>query len=63
MTMPADEQPDLSQNSDTPVDRAIDLRVVDSRELLRGDREVLIRHSDQIYRLRLTKSGKLILQK
>ncbi|MEW4529643.1 hemin uptake protein HemP [Maioricimonas sp. JC845] len=63
MTMPADEQPDLSQASDTPVDRAIDLRVVDSRELLRGDREVLIRHSDQIYRLRLTKSGKLILQK
>ncbi|MFG0335431.1 MAG: hemin uptake protein HemP [Maioricimonas sp. JB049] len=61
--MPADEQPERSQPLDRTTDRAIDLRVVDSDELLRGDREVLIRHSDQIYRLRLTKSGKLILQK
>ncbi|WP_231746545.1 hemin uptake protein HemP [Maioricimonas rarisocia] len=61
--MPADEHRDQSQPQDMTTDRAIDLRIVDSNELLRGDREVLIRHSDQIYRLRLTKSGKLILQK
>ncbi|HLS83051.1 MAG TPA: hemin uptake protein HemP [Arenimonas sp.] len=35
----------------------------DSRELMRGEREVLIRHGDQVYRLRHTRNGKLILVK
>jgi len=34
-----------------------------SAELLAGAREVLIRHGDQVYRLRLTASNKLILVK
>jgi hemin uptake protein HemP len=34
-----------------------------SEELLAGKSEVLIRHGDEIYRLRLTRNGKLILQK
>lgn len=37
--------------------------VLDSRALLRGDREVLIRHAGQTYRLRHTRNDKLILTK
>jgi hemin uptake protein HemP len=32
-------------------------------ELLRGHAELLIEHADAIYRLRLTRNGKLILTK
>lgn len=35
----------------------------DSAELLQGRNEVLIRHAGEIYRLRLTRNDKLILQK
>jgi len=38
-------------------------RLITSDELLCGQREVLITHGDQTYRLRLTRAGKLILQK
>jgi len=34
-----------------------------SAELLRGQREVLIHHGEETYRLRLTRNGKLILHK
>lgn len=37
--------------------------VIPSEEILKGSREVLIRHADVLYRLCLTKNGKLILQK
>lgn len=36
---------------------------VDSRTLLRGTREVLIRHGGETYRLRHTRNDKLILTK
>ena len=36
---------------------------ISSTELLEGHKEVWIRHGQEIYRLRLTRSGKLILQK
>jgi hemin uptake protein HemP len=39
------------------------LRIVRSEELLQGRVEVLIAHGAETYRLRLTRSGKLILQK
>lgn len=35
----------------------------DSAELMHGAKEVLIRHAGELYRLRLTKNDKLILQK
>jgi hemin uptake protein HemP len=35
----------------------------DSRELLRGAREILIRHGGETYRLRHTRNDKLILTK
>ncbi len=40
-----------------------DLRTLRSDELLQGQVEVLIAHGNDTYRLRLTRSGKLILQK
>ena len=39
------------------------LRCLESGQLLRGQCEVLIRHGDEIYRLRHTRNGKLILTK
>ena len=38
-------------------------RIVNSGDLLNGKRELLIRHRGEIYRLLLTRNGKLILQK
>ncbi len=38
-------------------------RELNSEELLQGNREIRIRHGEEIYRLRLTRNGKLILQK
>jgi len=38
-------------------------RIVSSEELLQGRRELWIEHGDEMYRLRLTKSGKLYLTK
>ncbi len=38
-------------------------QVIDSDRLFGDRNEVLIRHHDAMYRLRITKSGKLILNK
>ena len=37
--------------------------VIDAGELFAGRREVDIRHAGQVYRLRITRNGKLILNK
>jgi hemin uptake protein HemP len=39
------------------------LRELNSDDLFQGAREILIRHGDDIYRLRLTKNDRLILHK
>ncbi|WP_331371919.1 hemin uptake protein HemP [Sinorhizobium chiapasense] len=38
-------------------------RIVESRDLFRGDSEILISHDGTIYRMRITRQGKLILNK
>jgi hemin uptake protein HemP len=38
-------------------------RMVSSRDLLRGERLLIIKHEQDIYRLQLTAAGKLILTK
>lgn len=43
--------------------KPLDLRVLESEELLAGGRSVMIRHDEEIYRLTVTRNGKLILQK
>ena len=37
--------------------------ILSSKELLQGAREVWIEHGEEMYRLRLTASGKLLLTK
>jgi hemin uptake protein HemP len=53
-----------SPESSPPVDPVRPLpRNLTSLEILRGDTEVTISHNGEIYRLRVTRNGKLILQK
>lgn len=42
---------------------AVARREITSAELLRGGREIHIRHADEVYTLRQTNKGKLILTK
>ena len=53
----------MSAQEPTPAGSRDSKRVIDSRDLLRGKREVQIVHAGQTYRLRLTRTGKLILHK
>lgn len=55
--------PLAQRGSDSPRSPAPTPRQLASDELLRDEREVLIRHGDQLYRLRHTRAGKLILTK
>ena len=38
-------------------------RIVESHDLFRGDNEILISHDGTIYRMKITRQGKLILNK
>lgn len=55
----------LPEAGNAPAERreAAEPRVVTSEALLQGSREVIIRHGSDDYRLRLTRVGKLILNK
>ena len=58
--------------TDTPLDPKLlpqqlhlplPVREINSQELMQGQREIVIRHGDEAYRLSVTRSGKLILRK
>lgn len=53
---PPEPNPDRDSQSDSR-------KLIRSDELLAGSEEVLIEHEGQTYRLRVTRSGKLILHK
>jgi hemin uptake protein HemP len=59
----------VSEGRETSIERPDEaaapaaLRTVRSEDLLKGGKEVLIQHGQETYRLRLTKAGKLILNK
>ncbi len=53
----------IREESASELPSPVSLREIDSSSLLQGEKEILIRHGDEVYRLRLTKNGKLILQK
>ena len=53
----------IREESATELSPSFPLREIDSSSLLQGEKEILIRHGDEVYRLRLTRNGKLILQK
>lgn len=46
-----------------PLTRTPDVLELDSVQLLRGQRELHIRHGNEVYRLRHTRNDKLILTK
>jgi len=46
-----------------PQPKSKDLVVWSSEEILKGTKEIQIVHRSEIYRLRLTRNGKLILSK
>lgn len=51
------------QSSSSPAAAPLSTGAVDSGRLLQGQREVLIRHGNETYRLRHTRNDKLILTK
>jgi hemin uptake protein HemP len=51
-----DQEADRRKPEDKPV-------VVNSATLFQGQREIVIQHEGVCYRLRITRKGKLILQK
>lgn len=53
----------LQQGAATAARPARPRREISSAELLGGGREILIRHADEVYTLRQTNKGKLILTK
>lgn len=54
----------LSSPSTPSAETATDTtRSINSQNLLQGHQEVCIKHENQIYRLRVTRQGKLILTK
>lgn len=53
-------QPPRQSSDPAPPKQAVP---VPSKDLLHGARELLIEHEGEIYRLRVTRNGKLILHK
>jgi hemin uptake protein HemP len=53
----------LRERLSLPAVAAREEDALDSETLLKGQREVLIRHGDRVYRLRHTSNDKLILTK
>lgn len=41
----------------------VQARIIDSDKIFEGSREVLIQHEQDVYRLIITKAGKLVLNK
>jgi hemin uptake protein HemP len=58
-TNPADREPNPARE---PVAQP-SVPTISADKLLRGHREIAIVHGDAVYRLRVTRNGKLILQK
>jgi hemin uptake protein HemP len=59
---PADRSPPASPRAAAAQAKPAQ-RVITSKEILAGDAEVIILHGEEAYRLRVTRNGKLILQK
>ncbi|MGD9722551.1 MAG: hemin uptake protein HemP [Pirellulales bacterium] len=60
--MIADAQPDPQAPRDSQPSHP-EAREIDSQDLMQGQREIVIRHGAEAYRLSVTRSGKLILRK
>ncbi len=63
MTQTPPTPPGTEQQRPEAVRPSTKLPVLQSSSLLQGGNEVLIQHGAETYRLRVTKAGKLMLQK
>ena len=66
MELPAEmmvEKPDSFKHAPLPSEPAAQHRIVESADLFRGANEIVIRHDGLVYRLKITRQGKLILNK
>lgn len=62
--MTSEQKPPVSEAPPSPPPKEAPAEVTfRSSDLLQGQREVLIIHGNETYRLRLTRNGKLILHK
>lgn len=57
------EKPDSFKLAPLRNDAVAEIRVLESSDLFRGANEIMIRHDGVIYRLKITRQGKLILNK
>ncbi|MBB3964931.1 MULTISPECIES: hemin uptake protein HemP [Rhizobium] len=57
------EKPDTLKQTLLARDAVADVRVLESSEIFRGANEIVIRHDGALYRMKITRQGKLILNK
>lgn len=57
------EKPDSFKHAPLPSEPAAQQRIVESADLFRGTNEIMIKHDGLVYRLKITRQGKLILNK
>lgn len=59
----ADQQPATVPEPTNPVAIGTLCHPIESKNLFGTSKEIFIRHGDELYRLTITRNGKLILQK
>ncbi|EJZ17707.1 hemin uptake protein HemP [Rhizobium sp. Pop5] len=57
------EKPDTFKHAPLPGEPEAQHRIIESADLFRGATEIMIRHDGLAYRLKITRQGKLILNK
>ncbi len=60
---PSHTPPPADTHGAPPLPASTPVKAWQSEEILSGQKEVLIQHGEETYRLRLTRAGKLILYK
>ncbi|WP_429816504.1 hemin uptake protein HemP [Ensifer sp. B1-9] len=60
---PVTNDNDLARPSEPPIQAGRAQRIIESRELFGSENEILISHDGAIYRMKITRQGKLILNK
>jgi hemin uptake protein HemP len=61
--MIAEQHNAMTEQAKRPEQQVAPVRIVESADVFRGQSEVVIRHEGAIYRLKITRQGKLILNK
>ncbi|MBO9125225.1 MULTISPECIES: hemin uptake protein HemP [unclassified Rhizobium] len=57
------DKPDTLKQTLLARDAMAEVRILESSEIFRGANEIVIRHDGALYRMKITRQGKLILNK